>query len=132
MTIDEYSVFGRAMSKPQKPTAQQQRIITQACEPLIQELKEKITPLPEPQIGNHLTDIYGKWFRNQYHLYLTYKCPPNSLEDSFDSGFARLGWTGRDTYLIYFYMAHRKKWEAFYENIPLAKALVRIKDSDFF
>lgn len=63
---------------------------------------------------------------------MRYKCPPTSQAETFDSGFARLGWTGRDTFLLYSYMAHRNKWEAFYENIPLAEAIIRIKESDFF
>jgi len=110
--IDKYSVFGRPMTKPRKPTTQTQRIVEQACEPLIASLKEKITPIPEEQFGNHLTDFYGKWYRNQYHIYMRFKCPPNSMEDSFDSGLARIGWTGGDTFIIYSYMAHRNKWEA--------------------
>ncbi len=95
-------------------------------------LKKQVTPIPENLVGNHLTDFYGKWFRNQYHIYMTYQCPPNSLEETFDSGLARLGWLGGDKYIVYSYMAHRNKWEAFYENIPLAEAILRIKESDFF
>jgi len=130
--IDQYSVFGPPSRKPRKPTAQMQRIVTAAFEPLILHLKERILPIPESPIGNHLIDFYGKWYRNQYHIYMTYKCPPNSLQETFDSGFARLGWTGGDTFLLYSYMAHRNKWEAFYENIPLAEAIIRIKESDYF
>lgn len=63
---------------------------------------------------------------------MKYQCPPNSLEETFDSGLARIGWTGGDTFIIYSYMAHRNKWEAFYENIPLAEAIIRIKESDYF
>lgn len=130
--IDQYSVFGPPSGKPQKPTAQMQRVVTAACEPLILHLKKQVSPIPEEQFGNHLKDFHGKWYRNQYYIYMTFKCPPNSLQETFDSGFARLGWTGGDTFLLYSYMAHRNKWEAFYENIPLAEAIIRIKESDFF
>ena len=130
--IDQYSVFGQPMTKPRKPTAQTQRMVEQACEPLISYLKEQITPASKPLQWNHLTDFYGKWYRNQYHIYMTYECPPNSLEETFDSGLARIGWTGGDTFILYAYMAHRNKWEAFYENIPLTEAIIRIKESDYF
>ncbi len=106
--------------------------MTTACKSLILHLKEQITPIPEAPIGNHLIDFYGKWYRNQYHIYMTYQCPPNSLEERFDSGFARLGWTGGDTFLLCSYMAHRNKWEAFYENILLTEAIIRIKESYYF
>jgi len=106
--------------------------VTTACKSLILHLKEQITPIPEAPIGNHLIDFYGKWYRNQYHIYMTYQCPPNSLEERFDSGFARLGWTGGDTFLLCSYMAHRNKWEAFYENILLTEAIIRIKESYYF
>lgn len=48
--IDKYSVFGPPSGKPQKPTAQMQRIVTTAFEPLILHLKAQITPTPEPSM----------------------------------------------------------------------------------
>ena len=99
MMIDKYSVFGNPSSRPQKPTDTIKRKVIAACEPLIERLKKQITPIPEEQIGNHLVDIYGKWYRNQYHIYLVFQCPPNSLKEKFDSGLARLGWTGGDTFI---------------------------------
>jgi len=132
MTIDKYSVFGSPSKRPQKPTETVKRKVIAASEPLIERLKEQITPIPEDQIINHVVDIYGKWFRNQYHIYLVFQCPPNSLSEKFDSGLARLGWTGGDTFIASSYMAHRNKWEAFYEDIPLEEALKRIEESDFF
>ena len=132
MLIDEYIVIGRPSGQVQKPTAQQKRIVIAACEPLIASLKENISPIPDKLEINHLVDIYGKWFRNQYHIYLVYHCPPNSFEKKMEFGLARLGWTGGDTYILSSYMAHRKKWEAFYEKIPLEKAIERIADGDYF
>ena len=132
MIIDEYYVFGRLMKKPQKPTDQRKRIVEIACLPLIDSLKEKLTPIPDPHEFNHIVDIYGKWYRNQYHIYLSYKCPPDSIKDKFDSGLARIGWTGGNSYIVYSYFAHRNKWEALYENIPLDKAIERIKTGDYF
>ena len=131
ITIDKHSVFGRPSKRPQKPNASIQRQVEAACEKLITELKTGLIPLPEPLEWNHVTDIYGKWFRHQYCIYKVYHCPPDSLMETFDSGLARLGWTGGDTYLLS-YFRHTEKWELLFEDLPLEECVKRILESDFF
>lgn len=97
--------------RTQKPTDSVKRKVDALMQPFIQILKdENLQPIPEPQQFNHLVDIYGKWNRNFYYIYQTYKCTPEgSTRDKFDVGFARMRYVGNEKFdLAYF--RHTGQW----------------------
>ena len=128
---DKEPIMEVATEKPVEPT---ETVVKKD-----EEWKEELTPeqyriLREAGTERAFGQVYKEFKGQGAGKYVCVGC--NILlftsTEKFDSGLARIGWTGGDTYIIYSYMAHRNKWEAFYENIPLELAVERIETSGFF
>ena len=98
--------------RTKKPTEAVKQKVNILMEPFIKKLNEEcIHPIPEPQEWNHRINIYGKWYRNFYYLYETFKCPPDKgyRKEKFDVGLVRMRYVGNEKFdLAYF--RHTGEW----------------------
>jgi len=112
----------------------QKEIISKQFEPVVEELKKNLQPLPEPQKWNHCIDVFSKWRGNYFYIMQKYKVGgENRLKDFFDAGIARLEYYGEDRFNLS-YFRHTGKWEPLfmYQDISFEEAKKAIlKDSMF-
>ncbi len=129
-----------AKSKPQmgwvySPTATktEKAAISKQFEPIIEELKKNIQPIPEPQEFNHCIDIFSKWRGNFFYIMLKYKTGKNSTQDFFDTGLARLEYYGENQFNLS-YFRHTGKWEPLfmYDDISFETAVKAILEDSMF
>ena len=91
-----------------------------------------IQPPPENPKYNYITDIYTKWHGSYFYFYATYCCPfPNAISPSFDTGFARLEYIGKNQFNLS-YMRHTGQWNEIYSGLSLDECLSMIKDEVHF
>lgn len=91
-----------------------------------------IKPPPDDTDFNYLVDIYTKWYRHYFYFYAKYACPsPSALSSSFETGFARLEYTGGGTFNLS-YMRHTKQWWEIYSDLSLEECLEAIADEPHF
>lgn len=104
-------------------TKAEKEAISRQCEPLIEELKKNLQPIPEPQEFNHCIDVFSKWRGNFFYIMQKYKTGKNSQTDFFDVGLARLEFYGDHGFNLS-YFRHTGKWEPLfmYEKISLEEA----------
>lgn len=76
--------------------------VTVACQRLIdQVLKPRFLPVIRPTEFNYLIDIHGKWHGTRYRFIERYRSGfPETINEEFDSPFARLDWVSRDRFDI--------------------------------
>lgn len=116
--------------KPKVPETEKQ-LISDKCNELIEtELKPKhIKPPPTDNEWNYLVDIFGKWYRNYFYFYSTCNCPsPRAIKPSFEDKFARLEYTGKDSFNIA-YMRHTGKWWEIFQGLTLEQCLEEMKNN---
>jgi hypothetical protein len=96
-------------------------------------LKPKyIQPPPENPQYNYITDIYIKWHGSYFYFYAIYCCPfPNAISPTFDTGFARMEYTGKNQFNLS-YMRHTGQWYEIYSGLSLDECLVKIRDEEHF
>ena len=132
--------MAKKVSKPKReivrvysPTATeaQKLAITKQFESVIEELKKKIRPLPEPQESNHCIDVFGKWRGNHYSIMQKYKTGTHAIIDYFDTGLARLEYYGEGKFNLG-YFRHTGQWATIYENISTDEAKRLILEDSFF
>ena len=114
-------------------TKAEKEAISKQCEPLIEELKKNLQPIPEPQKFNHCIDVFSKWRGNYFYIMKKFKTGENSYKDFFDYGIARLEFYGKHGFNLS-YFRHTGKWEPLfmYEGISLEEAhKVILEDSMF-
>ncbi|MFT4972984.1 MAG: hypothetical protein ACI9XO_004654 [Paraglaciecola sp.] len=128
------------MAKPQMgwvysptPTDAQKRSITEQNQPLIEELKQKLQPIPEPQKFNHCIDIFSKWRGNYFYIMQKYKVGEVGIKPHFDIGLARLEFYGENCFNLA-YFRHTGKWEPLfmYEEITFEEAKKAILEDGMF
>ena len=114
-------------------TKAQKDKISKQFEPLIQELKKNLTPIPEPQEYNHCIDIFSKWRGNFFYIMQKNKTGTNSITDFFDYGLARLEYYGEDRFNLS-YFRHTGKWEPLfmYQDISFEEAQTAITKDPMF
>jgi hypothetical protein len=127
-------------TKPKKmwvysPTATQAQkdAITRQFEPVVEELKKNLTPIPEPQVVNHCIDVFSKWRGNYFYIMQKYKTGENAITDYFDIGLARLEFYGENRFNLAFFTSS-DKWEPMfmYEDISFEEAKKAILEDPMF
>lgn len=115
------------------PTAKQKENISKQCEPLIEELKKNLQPIPEPQQFNHCVDVFTKWRGKYFYIMQKYKAGENGIKDYFDMGLARLEFYGENRFNLA-YFRHTGKWEPLfmYEDISFEVAQKAILEDSMF
>ena len=126
----------RKMAWVYSPTADKREKdkITEQFEPIVEELKKNLTPLPEPQEWNHCIDVFSKWRGNYFYIMQKYKVGgENRLKDFFDAGIARLEYYGEDRFNLS-YFRHTGKWEPLfmYQDISFETAKKAILEDPMF
>lgn len=101
--------------------------------PVIEELKKNLQPIPEPQEFNHCIDIFSKWRGNFFYIMQKFKTGKNSTTDFFDCGLARLEFYGKDRFNLS-YFRHTGKWEPLfmYDDISFETAKQAILEDSMF
>ncbi len=97
-------VYSPTATKVQKAT------ISKQFEPIIEELKKNLQPVPEPQKYNHCIDVLSKWRGNFFYIMQKYKAGENGIKDFFEMGIARLEYYGEDRFNLSSFR-HTGKWE---------------------
>ena len=118
------------------PTADkaQKDKISKQFEPIVEELKKNLKPLPEPQEWNHCIDVFSKWRGNFFYIMQKYKVGgENRYKDFFDTGIARLEYYGEDRFNLS-YFRHTGKWEPLfmYQDISFEDAKKAILEDTMF
>ncbi len=98
-------------AKPTVPAALRVEVEAKARELVESVLKPlHVKPPPEDERFNYIVDIGTKWYRSYFYLYATYRSPgPNALSPSFEAKFARLEYTGANSFSLAF-MRHTGQW----------------------
>ncbi len=126
----------RKMAWVYSPTAEKRDKdkISKQFEPIVEELKKSLRPLPEPQKWNHCIDVFSKWRGNYFYIMQKYKVGgENRLKDFFDAGIARLEYYGEDRFNLS-YFRHTGKWEPLfmYQDISFEEAKKAILEDPMF
>jgi hypothetical protein len=123
---------------PKIPKAKPSELIKIAVENKANELVSTalkpgyIQPPPENPKYNYITDIYTKWHGSYFYFYATYCCPfPNAILPTFDTGFARMEYIGKNQFSLS-YMRHTGQWYEIYSELSLDECLVKIRDEEHF
>ncbi len=91
-----------------------------------------IQPPPENPKYNYIIDIYTKWHHSYFYFYAVYCCPfPNAILPTFDEGFARMEYTGKNQFSLS-YMRHTGQWWKIYSELSLDECLAKIRDEIHF
>ncbi len=116
-----------------KATEVQKMAISIQFEPVIEELKKEIQPIPEPQEFNHCIDVFSKWRGNFFYIMQKYKTGKNSTTDFFDIGLARLEFYGENRFNVS-YFRHTGKWEPLfmYKDVSFETAKKAILEDEMF
>ncbi len=115
-------------------TKAQKDNLSKQFEPLIQELKKNLTPIPVPQEWNHCIDVFSKWRGNYFYIMQKFKVGgENRYKDFFDSGIARLELFDDNRFGLSFYTSSGK-WERhfMYQNTSFEEAQKAILEDDMF
>ena len=112
-------------------TETQKVAISKQFEPVIEELKKNLTPLPEPQEINHCVDIFSKWNKNFFYIAQKFKTGKSSIVDYFDTGLARLEFYGEGKFNLA-YFRHTGQWFTIYQYISTEDAQKAILEDPWF
>jgi len=123
--------------KPKVPDAVKTELEGKATELINTVLKpEHVKPPPKDTKWNYIVDIYTKWHRNYFYFCAKYACPgPNVISPYFETGFARLEYTGSVGGKRHFnlsYMRHTGKWWEIRHGLTVEECLAEIRDGGFF
>jgi hypothetical protein len=105
--------------------------ISKQFEPVIEELKKNITPLPEPQEINHCIDIFCKWNKNFFYIMQKFKTGKGGIVDYFDMGLARLEFYGEGKFNLA-YFRYTGQWFTIDQNISTEDAQKSILEDSWF
>ena len=120
---------GRYSANPQISLAVKSSVSAKAAVLINDILKPKHVKIPSAdEQFNYVVDIYSKWFRNYFYFCAKYACPgQNAISPYFESKFARLEYTGTNSFSLS-YMRHTGKWFELYAGLSLVDSLAIIKD----
>lgn len=123
--------------KPRVPDAIKLELKTKATELIDTVLKpEHVKPPPKNAKWNYVVDLYTKWHSNYFYFYAKYACPgPNALSPFFDTGFARLEYSGgadRQSRFNLSYMRHTGKWLEIGYGLSLEECLAEVREGGLF
>lgn len=114
-----------------KPTEVQMSRISAAFEPLVENIRNNLPPVPEPQQWNHCVDVFTKWRGSYFYLMQKYQCPPGSRVEGFETGVARLEFVGEDAFNLA-YLRHNDKWWTLAEGVPLEDCVKAVEGDPWF
>ena len=118
---------------PEKPSDAEKEKVTATFAPWIQQQKNAIPPLSQPQKYNEVAEIFTKWRGSHFYVMHYYKCPdlPTSMAKGFESGLARLTYKAPDRYdLAYF--RHTGKWWTLKFDLSLGQAFKAVSTDPTF
>lgn len=120
-------------ASPKVPDTLRVELTTKANELIESFLKPTfITPPPEDNRWNYLTDISISWHGSFLYFVGTYACPgPNAFSPSFESRFVRIEYAGGRVFNLA-YMRHTDKWEEVFQGLQLDACLQTIRDMGIF
>jgi hypothetical protein len=123
--------------KPKVPHAVKVELEAKATELVNTVLKpEHIKPPPKNTRWNYIVDLYTKWHRNYFYFCAKYACPgPNALSPFFDTGFARLeysGGVGRQSRFNLSYMRPTGRWWEIRHGLSLDRCLAEVRAEGLF
>jgi hypothetical protein len=124
-------------TKPKVPDAVKVGVEAKAMALVNDILKpEHVKPPPKNAKWNYIVDLYTKWHRNCFYFCAKYVCPgPNALSPFFDTGFARLeysGGVGRQSRFNLSYMRHTGRWWEIRHGLSLEQCLAEIRVGGLF
>jgi hypothetical protein len=105
--------------------------IAKQFEPVIEALREKITPIPEPHTANHCTEIFGQWNRNFFYIMQTIKIAGDKANESIETGLARLEFYGDDR----FHLAHSaeaEQWITVHKDVSFEEVKKALLEEPMF
>lgn len=120
-------------NEPGKPSDAEKAKVTAAFAPWVQQLKDALPPLMEPQRFNQATDVFFKWRGSYFYVMSYYKCPdrPEYVADGFETGLARLTYKSPDCYDVA-YFRHTGQWFTFLFDLTLEQALDEVQKNSIF
>ena len=127
------AVWGWVQTKQSfKPTEAQKAAITARFEPLVQQLKQDLRPVEEPQTRNQCVDVFTKWWRAYFYVMQKFQCPPEGYTATgFELGTARFEFRGADSFdLAYF--RHTGQWGVIAEGQGLEECLKAVGKDPWF
>ena len=93
---------------------------------------EHIKPPPKGTDFNYIVDIYSKWHHSYFYFCATYRCPSlNAISEFFESRFARLEYTGSESFSLS-YMRHTGQWVELFTNLTLDECLESIRSEPHY
>ena len=93
---------------------------------------QHIKPNPPDNDFNYVVDIYSKWYRHYFYFCAKYRCPaPNRISEFFEHKFARLEYSGNDSFNLS-YMRHTGQWWELYQGMSLKECLEAICQEPHF
>jgi len=93
---------------------------------------EHMRPPPKGTDFNYIVDIYSKWYHSYFYFCATYRCPsPNAISEFFESRFARLEYTGSESFSLS-YMRHTGQWVELFTNLTLDECLESIRSEPHY
>ncbi len=93
---------------------------------------QKIVPPPENTSFNYVVDIFTKWHGSFFYFCATYHCPsPRAISPTFERKFARMNYTGNNTYTLA-YLRHTGKWHEVFHEQDVDKCFELIAHEPFF
>ncbi len=112
--------------------AQKNRVSIQ-FQPLVEELRQNLPPIPTPQVYNQCIDIFSKWHGNYFYLIQKFKTGEGGITEFFEVGLARLEFCGENQFNLS-YFRHTGKWCPLfmYEDISLEVAKEAILTEPMF
>jgi hypothetical protein len=92
-----------------------------------------VKPPKEDEPFNYITDIHGKWFRNNFYFVLTYACPgPDALSPTFETKFARMEPLGDGTFALYAMRYTGNEWVGVFDALTVDECMKAIRDDPWF
>ena len=111
----------------------QKAAISKQFEPVIEALKKRLKPIPEPQRHSHCIDVFGSWRGNYFYIKQKYKTSEDDYRGYFDLGLARLEFYDENQFNLA-YFRHTGKWFPLwmYERISFEEAKKAILEEHMF
>ncbi len=109
-------------------------LIEERADQLIEsELKSQhVKPKPSDKKFDYIVDIYSKWHRHYFYFCAKYRCPaPNRISEFFEHKFARLEYSGNDSFNLS-YMRHAGQWWELYRGMSPKECLEAIHQEPHF
>lgn len=118
---------------PGKPSDAEKETVTATFAPWVEQQKQMLPPLEEPQQFNQVVDIYTRWRGSYFYIMSYYQCPdrPEYTAKGFESGVARLTYKAPNCYDVA-YFRHTGQWWTFLFDLTLEQAFKEVTINSIF